>query len=138
MATIIEETIIEAPAAFVWGALRDIRAVHTRIAPGFVTDTKMESDDVRVVTFANGATAREPIISVDDARMRVAWSAESAIATHYNASAQVFEDGPARCRFVWTADMLPHEAARTIGPMIRAGTAATKAHMEAAVKPDAA
>ena len=33
MATIHIERIIEAPADFVWGRLRDFGALHTRVAP---------------------------------------------------------------------------------------------------------
>ena len=42
MATIIREVSIEAPAERVWDALADIGALHTRLVPGFVVDTKLE------------------------------------------------------------------------------------------------
>jgi hypothetical protein len=49
----------------VWAAFRDVGAIHTRLARGFVTDTKLEGD-TRIVTFANGVVARERIIDTDD------------------------------------------------------------------------
>ena len=42
MATIRSELKTRAPASEVWSAIRDIGALHTRLVPGFVTDTKLE------------------------------------------------------------------------------------------------
>ena len=42
MATIRSELKTRAPASDVWSAIRDIGALHTRLVPGFVTDTKLE------------------------------------------------------------------------------------------------
>lgn len=52
MASIHREILISADPATVGGALRDVGAVHTRLARGFVADTKLEPG-ARVVTFAN-------------------------------------------------------------------------------------
>ena len=76
------------------GALRDVGAVHTRLAPGFVTDVRLE-DGARIVTFGNGMVARELIVDVDDDARRVAWSVVGGRMTHHNASAQVFPEGDA-------------------------------------------
>ena len=65
MASIRKHIQIEAPPDKVWDALRDVGALHTRLVPGFVTDTRME-ENARVVTFGNGMVAREEIVSVDD------------------------------------------------------------------------
>ena len=54
-------------------ALRDFGAVHQRVAPGFVTATRLDGDD-RVVTFFTGAEARERLVSVDDARRRLVYT----------------------------------------------------------------
>jgi hypothetical protein len=54
----------------VWEAVRDVGAVHTRLAPGFVVDTRLEAD-TRVVTFANGLVARELIVDIDDDARRL-------------------------------------------------------------------
>jgi len=43
-------------------ALRDVGALHTRLAPGFVTHTRLEPG-ARIVTFGNGMVVREAIIT---------------------------------------------------------------------------
>lgn len=77
---------------------------------------------------------REPILSVDDQRRRLAWGAEGGQMTHYNAALEVAED-PAGCRVVWTTDLLPHELAEAVGAMQDQALAAMKTALEAAVRP---
>jgi hypothetical protein len=120
MASIHREVSIEADAARVWDALRDVGALHTRLVPGFVTDTKLE-EGARVVTFGNGMIARELIVDVCDERRRVAWAVVESQMTHHNASAQVFPAGDGRCRFVWIADLLPDGAAEGVAKMMDQG-----------------
>jgi carbon monoxide dehydrogenase subunit G len=117
MASVHQEITVAAPAAGVWEALRDVGNVHKRVAPGFLTDCRMEGE-ARIVTFFNGMTAKELIVDVDDKAMRLVWSARGERLEHHNASVQVFEDGPGRCRIVWIADVLPHEAAKMVGAMM--------------------
>ena len=50
MACIRTQTNIDAAPEEVWDALRDWGAVHTRFAPGFVTDVRLEGNE-RIVTF---------------------------------------------------------------------------------------
>ena len=123
MASIRKEIPLKTSADKAWAAVRDIGALHTRLVPGFVVDTKLESD-ARVVTFGNGMTVRELIVDLDDEARRLVWSARGGSLTHHNASAQVFADGEHTCRLVWTADILPHEAAPVIRAMIDQGAAA--------------
>ena len=59
--------------------------------PGFVTDTRLEPG-ARIVTFANGVTVREPIVTLDEAARRLVWTVEGLRTTHYNASARAFDD----------------------------------------------
>jgi hypothetical protein len=122
MATIIRETVVEAPAPSVWEALRDFGAVHERLAPGFVVDSRLEGE-VRTVTFANGAVAKEALVGVDDEARRLAYAVvESGLAlTHHNASASVVPDGDGRSRFVWVTDVLPDEAAPVVAGMMEQG-----------------
>src|SRR4051812_27444284 len=122
MASIHREISIDAHPDAVWDALRDVGAVHQRLAPGFVTDVRME-EGARVVTFGNGMVARELIVDVDDAARRLAWSVVGGRMTHHNASAQVFAEGDGRSRFVWIADLLPHELKPAIAAMIDQGLA---------------
>ena len=133
MATIHREVHIQADPDKVWSALRDVGALHTRLCPGFVIDTKMDGDDARIVTFGNGRTARELIVSVDDERRRVAWAIlAGGTLIHYNGAAQVIPLPEGGCRFTWTSDVLPHEAAPTVQAMIEAGIATIKRTQEAA------
>jgi len=125
VASIYRAIEIEAPPEAVWDALRDIGALHRRLAPGFVTDVRLE-EGARVVTFGNGMVARELIVDVDDSARRLVWSVVGGRMTHHNASAQVFPDGEGRSRFVWIADLLPHELAPAIATMMDQGLAAIK------------
>jgi len=131
MASIHREIVIEADVEQVWSALRDVGAIHTRLAPGFVTDVKLE-EGARVVTFGNGMTARELIVDLDDDKRRLAWSVVGGRMTHHNASAQVFAEGPSRTRFVWIADLLPHELGPTVAGMIEQGLQVMKQNFERA------
>lgn len=133
MASIEREISIAAHPDLVWDALRDVGAIHRRLAPGFVTDVKLEPG-ARVVTFGNGMVVRELILSVDEARRRVAWSATGGRLTHHNASAQVFATGDGQTRFVWIADLLPDELEPAIASMIEQGLQAVKATLEQTAK----
>jgi carbon monoxide dehydrogenase subunit G len=129
MATIRKEILVEAPAESVWAAVRDIGALHKRLVPGFVVDTRLEAD-ARVVTFGNGMVVRELIVDLDDEARRLAWSARGGRLTHHNASVQVFADGEGRSRLVWIADLLPNEVAGDIRAMIEQAAAIMKPTLE--------
>ena len=133
MASIHREIIIEAGPDAVWDALRDVGAIHTRLAPGFVTDVKLE-DGARIVTFGNGQVVRELIVDSDDQARLLAWAAVGAPFTHFSASAQVFADGANRSRFVWIADLLPHELAPTVTGMIEQGLVVIKRTLESSAR----
>jgi Polyketide cyclase / dehydrase and lipid transport len=125
MATIRREIATAARADDVWDVLRDVGALHTRLVPGFVTATRLEPG-ARVVTFDNGMVVRETIITVDDDERRIVWSASEGALTHHNASAQVFPEPQGTAKVVWTADILPDQAAGAIAAMIDRGMAAMK------------
>jgi hypothetical protein len=129
MATIHKVIAIERSKEFVWDAIRDVGAIHKRLVPGFVVDCKLEGD-WRIVTFANGMTVRELIVSIDDKTYRHSWSARGEPLTHHNASVQVFSQGQDKCRIVWIADLMPSEAAEAIAEMIQQGLAAMKQTLE--------
>ncbi len=129
MASIRKEFLIEAHSEDVWAAVRDVGALHTRLAPGFVVDTRLDGD-ARVVTFANGVVARELIVDIDDAARRLAWTVVGGRMTHHNASLQVFAEGEDASRAVWIADLLPNDLAEPIGAMIEQGSAAIKRALE--------
>jgi carbon monoxide dehydrogenase subunit G len=129
VASIRLEVRIQAHPETVWDALRDVGALHRRLAPGFVTDVRLE-EGARVVTFGNGLVARELIVDVDDAARRLAWAVVGGRMTHHNASAQVFPDGEGHSRFVWIADLLPHEVAPGVAAMMEQGLAVIKRTLE--------
>src|SRR5688572_27037720 len=129
MATIRKEMTLRANAATVWDAIRDVGAIHTRLAPGFVTDVKLE-EGARIVTFANGQVAKELIVTVDDSICRLVWSVVGTQMTHHNGSIQVFPEG-GRCHVVWIADILPNSLADHIGAMMQQGVEAMKRKLEA-------
>jgi len=132
VASIHKEVLIDADPAKVWDAVRDVGAIHQRLAPGFVTDVQMEDGGgARVVTFGNGLVARELIVDVDDNTRRLAWSVVGGRMTHHNASAQVFAENGGT-RFVWIADLLPHEMAPAITQMIEQGLAVIQRTLESA------
>ncbi|MCA0317238.1 MAG: SRPBCC family protein [Proteobacteria bacterium] len=131
MASIRKEVVIEAPPAEVWSAVRDYGQVHTRLCPGVVVDTRMESGELRVVTFASGLVLRELIVDVDDQARRFVWSAIGGRAKHHNGAMQVLDEGPRASRLVWVADILPHNLGPVVAAIMEEGLAVTKAHLEA-------
>ena len=129
MASIHKEIPIAAPASVVWDAVRDFGAVHTRLAPGFVTDTRIDGD-ARIVTFANGNVARERLVGCDEARQRLAYAIASERLTQHSASIQVVTDGTTRCRVIWITDVLPNEIAPYIDAQMELGAAAMQRAFE--------
>jgi uncharacterized protein YndB with AHSA1/START domain len=123
MASIHKEIVIDADPADVWDALRDFGALHTRLVPGFVTDTRLDGE-ARIVTFANGTVARELLVDCNDERRRLVYAIVSERIKQHSASAQVFPEGDHRTRFVWIADVLPHEFASYMEGQMELGLAA--------------
>jgi len=129
MASIHQEIVVNAPPEQVWDAVRDVGAVHTRLAQQFVVDTRLDGDS-RLVSFANGAVVRERIVDIDDRRRRLAYAVVEWRATHHNASIQVFPDGDTRSRIVWTADLLPNDLAELVDGLMQQGCAAMARTLE--------
>ncbi|HVC08139.1 MAG TPA: SRPBCC family protein [Solirubrobacterales bacterium] len=130
MASIREEIQIDASPQDVWAAVRDWGALHERLVPGFVVDTRLDGDD-RIVTFANGTVMRELLVDLDDEARRLVWSVIDGPYTHHNASAQVFSDGKDGARFVWIADLLPDELVGPTEAAMEQGTGVVKKTLEA-------
>ena len=129
MASVVKEIFINASSEQAWDALRDVGGLHTRLVPGFVVDTRMEPG-ARIVTFGNGMVVREPIVAIDEERRRVVWSVVAEGFTHYNGSAQVFAEPGGKSKILWTADFLPHEAEKIVGPMMEEGSKTMKATLD--------
>jgi hypothetical protein len=133
MATIRKEITLDARHDDVWDALRDFHAVHERLVPGFVVDSRPDGDDARIVTFFNGAVAREVLVGIDESARRLAYHIPEGLpgCTHHGASAEVRPDGRG-CRFIWVTDVLPDALADTIEPMMDLGADAIKKTLEEA------
>jgi carbon monoxide dehydrogenase subunit G len=129
MATVRKEIQTRACPEEAWAAIRDIGALHTRLVPGFVSDTRLEPD-ARIVTFGNGIVVREPIVTIDEPAQRLVWTVEGGRTTHYNASAQVVPEPDGTSRVVWTADFLPDSAASAIDAMMSHGAAVMKTTLD--------
>lgn len=130
MASIHKERTIAASPDEVWAALRDWGALHERLVPGFVTDTQLDGDD-RIVTFFNGAVARERLVDLDEDARRLVWSIVDGPYTHHNGAAQVFAGDDGTARFVWTADLLPDALAEITGELMERGIETVKQTLEA-------
>jgi hypothetical protein len=131
MATLRRQIALDAGAATVWSAVRDFGAVHTRVAPGFLTKLEIDKGD-RVVTFFNGLVARERLVTLDDEDCRLVYAVVEGRPTHYNAAVQVFPEGDGRSRVVWTIDILPDELAPAIGAMMDHAAGFMKKTLDAA------
>ena len=128
MASIRLEMALRADPANVWDALRDVGAIHTRLAPDFVTDVKLEGE-ARIVTFANGMIAKELIVDLDDVARRLVWSIVGGRMSHHNGSIQIFPEGQG-CRLVWIADILPNDLKTPIQGMMQQGMDAMRKKLE--------
>jgi len=134
MASIRKDILINAAPDKAWSALRDFGALHTRLAIGFVTDTKLEDNDrTRIVTFANGSIAKEILVDINDDARRIVYAIkDNAQITQHSASAQIIDEGDGRIRFVWIADVLPDAVAPYMSEQMDLGSACMKQTLEAA------
>jgi hypothetical protein len=73
MASLHKDIPIDAHSDEVWAAVRDFGSVHRRLAPGFVTNARLDGE-ARIVTFANGTVARELLVDCDEPRRRLVYA----------------------------------------------------------------
>lgn len=130
MASIQKEILIQANIQDVWEAIRDVGAIHQRLAPGFIIDTQLNGE-VRIVTFANGAVVRQLLVDIDDQARRLVFAAVGGRISHHNASMQVFATGENQSRLIWITDLLPNEVAPVIREFVERGAATMKRTLEA-------
>ncbi len=127
MASIHMDIPIGADPATAWAALCDFANVHERVATGFVTACRLDDGD-RIVTFENGAVARERLVDVDHERRRIVYSViESALGlSHHQASVEVVgaTGNGGGSFFQWTTDLLPDAARPVIAAMMEQGAIA--------------
>ena len=129
MASVVMETVVRAPADTVWHALANVGEAH-RVFAGVLSDCRLDGENTRIATFANGLVVTERIIGVDAANRRVAYTVVSGGFEHHGASMQVISHDEGTSRFLWTCDVLPDMAAERIRPLMEAGTAALKRTLE--------
>ena len=129
MATIRKEIQLSISADEAWDAVRDFGNLHRRLVPGFATDARVDGND-RVVTFFTGNVLRERLIALDDERRRLVWSIIDGPYSHHNGSVEVFEADEG-CALVWTADLLPDEAAAPTEAMMQRGAEVMRETLEA-------
>jgi hypothetical protein len=120
MASIRKETALPIPAAEAWDAIADFHAVHIRLVPGFLTALEAQ-DGARVVTFANGAVAREILVACDHAHRRLVYTIPSERMTAHSASFQVVDTGERSCAVIWITDVLPDDIAPYIDAQMSLG-----------------
>jgi hypothetical protein len=74
--------------------------------------------------------AREVLVASDEEARRLVWSLIDGPYTHHNGAAQVFAADGGGTRFVWTADLLPDEAAAQTAEMMERGIGVVKDTLE--------
>lgn len=134
MAPIYKEIFVEATPESARDAVRDVGAVHRRLVPGYVVNTRLEGDE-RILTFADGGVARELIMMIDEERHRLAYAVIEARMplTRHHASLQIFAEGEGS-RLVWITDALPHERAAEIAARVERGAEIMKQTLELAAQ----
>lgn len=130
MATIRKERTIEVGPEEAWSVLSDWGAPHERLVPGFVVATELDGED-RLVTFFNGAVARERLIAQDEDERRLVWSIVDGPYAHHNGAAQIIANEDGTTHFVWIADVLPNEMAEITGELMERGIETVKQSLEA-------
>jgi len=122
MPSIHVEAMIDAAPDKVWEIIGDWEHGPVRMAPGFVVSSVLDGD-ARVVTFANGAVARERFVDRDETRRRLVWNIVSGPTLHHNGVMEVHDAPTGQTRLTWTADVLPAEVAPTYQQMMQHGMA---------------
>lgn len=133
MASVHKEFLVDATPDQVWDVLRDFGAVHERLAPGFVTDTRLDAD-TRTVTFADGTIVAERLVDLDPVSRRVAYTVVggSLHPSHHHAWMQALPDAEDKTRFIWHTDVLPEPLAASIAESVEHGATVIRAALEAA------
>jgi hypothetical protein len=129
MASIYREFIVNTSPQFVWEAVKDVGAVHARLAQGFVTDTKLEGD-TRTVTFANGFVVQEQVVAIDNEVRRFVYRSVGGRASHHNAFFQIFPTPDGKSKVLWVTDLLPEEMRAPIEQMVELGSGAIQRTLE--------
>jgi hypothetical protein len=128
-ATIRKAIYIEVSPEIVWDAVADFANVHKRLVPGFVTSLKMEGN-ARIVTFANGVTVKEVLVTNDQEARRLVYAVVGGQLTHHSAAVEVCRDGAGGSLVVWITDFLPDSFADYIEKQMTEAAMVMKAFLE--------
>ncbi len=128
MASVRKELVIAAKPDYVWSAVRDVGAL-SRVAPKVVVESRMEGD-IRVLTYDNGVVVREWIVDINDTARRLVVCATGGRIAHFQSAVQVFPEGAARSRVVWTCDFLPNILTDMVTDIVGRATEAAKVVLE--------
>jgi hypothetical protein len=118
MATIKREVDLDLAADSAWSEVRKFNNA-AKLFAGVLIDCKSEGD-TRSVTFANGSTINERLVTRDDQERRLVYTVLDGLFTQHSASLQIVETAKG-CRFVWISDFLPDSAAGGVTPLVDAG-----------------
>lgn len=127
MASVRREISLDLAADRAWSVLGDFGKAAVAFK-GVLVDCRRDGD-VRTVTFANGLVAKERLVAVDDGERRIVYTVEGGSFAHHNSSMRIVAAGR-NCTFVWITDVLPHEAAERILPLVEEGCRALKRNLE--------
>ncbi|MEU7879462.1 SRPBCC family protein [Microbispora bryophytorum] len=136
MASIRHEIVIDASPEHIWDVLRDVGAVHERLLPGRVTNTRLEGDQ-RFLTFPDGHVIHELIVAIDDDSRCLAYSVVDGARPpldHHHASFEVRPEGDEAGRLIWTTNVLPHTRATDVRIRVEYGAREMKQAIEAAAR----
>jgi hypothetical protein len=128
-ASIRKDIRIEVPPEAVWDAVADFANVHKRLVPGFVTALKMEGN-ARIVTFANGVTVKEVLVTKDRMTRRLVYAVVGGQLIHHSASVEVRPDGTESSLVVWITDFLPDSFADYVQKQMDAAAVIMKTFLE--------
>lgn len=128
MATFRTEATIDLAASDAWARLRDLADTHA-LFPGVLVACMLDGN-IRTVTFADGTVVKERIVTVDDDAMRVAYGVLERF-EHHASAMQITLVNDGQCRFTWVSDVLPDAAIDRVAGLMRAGTAALAAALNA-------
>jgi hypothetical protein len=87
---------------------------------------------VRTITFADGFTVKEQLVTSDDELHRLTYSATGGRAQHHNAALQLSSLGDCLTHFIWVTDILPSDAKNSIEKMVEIGITAIQNTLESA------
>ncbi len=123
MATVRKEIDLNVDADQAWAALSRFGDAH-KIFAGVLIDCQLDGD-TRTVTFANGRSVKEQLVTLDNQARRFVYTVLDGPFTQHSAYIEVLPQADG-CRFIWVSDFLPSEASAMVDQLSDAGCAAVR------------